>query len=226
MINHYGCGSGSKIKSWIISLRKKKQIFNVIYLEYFDSDGPHVDESEIKWIKFYKDQGVTLLNHDIGGRSNYLKFKYEENRKIQSALYKELFNTPEMKNKFSELTKKQWQNPEIRQKMLDARQGITFTEEQKNNMSKGQVKSKGVKIQDDLGNIFNSMKEAAEYYNVNKSTIQRALYSNTHLLGDRKLTRIGGGAKPVDQLKPMNSYYKTKTNKRWKKKLSRGNKYA
>ena len=27
---HYKCGSGTKIKCWIVSLRRKKQIFNVL----------------------------------------------------------------------------------------------------------------------------------------------------------------------------------------------------
>ena len=222
---HYKCGSGTKIKCWIVSLRRKKQIFNVEYLEYFDFDGPHVDEAEIKWIKHFKDQGIELLNLDLGGRSDYLKYNSEEAKKLQSERAKQHNGTPEMKQLFSEKTKAQWENPEIRAKMCEANRKPK-SESHKANQKKAQTKSIGVKIQDDLGNIFNSMREAANYYNVSLSVIQRALYSNTKKLGDRKLVRIGGGRKPVDQLRPMNSYFTHKTSRRWKKTLlkQKGNK--
>lgn len=207
MITHYKCGSGTKVKSWIKSLRNKKQIFEVKYLEYFDSDGPHIDEAEMKWIKYYKNEGLELLNLDIGGRSKFCKYHNEENKQIQSKLYKEMFNRPEMKQKFSEITKKQWQDSEIREKMCEANRKPK-SESHKQNQKLAQTKSIGVKIQDDLGNYFESMKEAANYYKVCKSVIQRALYSSTKLLGNRKLIRIGGGKKPTNQLRPMNSYYK------------------
>lgn len=216
---HYKCSSGTKIKSWIVNLRKNKKIFKIDYLEYFDLDGPHVDEAEIKWIKHFKDQGIELLNLDLGGRTNYLRYSSVEARKLQSERAKIYNGTIEMKKLFSDKSKAQWQNPEIRQKMIDARVGIEFTEEQLKNMKNAQTKAKGVVIQDSTGRIFNSMQEAADFFKVQKSTIQRALYSNTKQLGDIKLTRIGGGAKPVEELRPMNSYFTHKTTRRWKKTL-------
>ena len=118
--NHFKSGyskNQSRVKSWIQSLRAHGYIFQVNYIEYFDKDGPHVDKAEIKWIKHYKDQGIELYNADLGGRRDYHNFNSEECKKLLSERAAIANGTPEQRKLFSEKTKAQWQNPEIRAKM-------------------------------------------------------------------------------------------------------------
>lgn len=215
MMYHWRSGynkKNNKCAKWVRKLKKENKVFQIKYLEYFDKNDKKLDEAEVKWIKFFKDQGIVLLNEDSGGRNSYLLTHRDRiNKRTEANKIK--FNTSEYKEYFSSLAKEQWNDPEKRKKLLDGRKDYHNNpkpEEHIKNMSNAQIKSCGVKIQDDLGRIFNSMREAAEFFNVSKSVIQRALYSNTKLLGDRKLVRISGGKKPIENLRPMNSYYQKK----------------
>lgn len=228
LVSHWKSSAKNKptrVKNWIAELKKDKLVFEVKYLEYFDEDSSKLDEAEVKWIKYYKDLGINLLNDDKGGRNTYLTTHRERIDK-RTEENKLLFNSPEYKEYYSKLAKEQWTNPEKRKKLLEGRKDYQESpkpEKALKNMKAAQTKLSGVKIQDDLGRIFNSMTEAANFYNVGKSTIQRALYGKTSLLGERKLTRLGGGRKSIKDLRPLNSYYKHKTSRRWKKTLAKQN---
>lgn len=229
LVSHWKSSAKNKptrVKNWIADLKKDKVVFEIEYLEYFDKDSYKLDEAEVKWIKYYRDLGINLLNDDKGGRNTYLTTHRERIDK-RTEENKLLFNSPEYKEYYSKLTKEQWADPEKRKKLLEGRKEYHESpkpEKVIKNMIAGQIKACGVKIQDDLGRIFNSMREASEFYNVSKSVIQRALYSKTTLLGERQLTRIGGGKKDIKDLKPMNNRYKHKTSRRWNKTLAKQNK--
>lgn len=70
--NHYNDSfleyKHSAIKKWVKHLRLQNKVFNVVYIEYFDKDGLHVDEAEKFWIEYFRSVGARLLNHEKGGR--------------------------------------------------------------------------------------------------------------------------------------------------------------
>jgi len=198
LYDHYGnCykrsnrGTLSRSKTWIRSLKDAHKIFQPIYLEYFDNDGPWVDEAEIFWISYFKMLGSNLVNHEIGGRSKYLRFNSKENRRKLSEANKISNGTPEKREFFRQNTKKQWQNPEIREKRLAGMKNKPRTEKQKENMKMGNTQR--IILKDDLGNIYNSMPEAAKALDVTSSTIHKALFGAIKICKGRILTKISGG---------------------------------
>lgn len=154
----------SAVKKWIKKLRSHNKIFNVIYIEYFDEDGIHVDESERFWIQYFTAIGCNLLNHEKGGRVRSDLAHYKDSK------------SKSLKNR-----KK--------------------TKEHSLNIKKGQTREYGLKIQDDLGNFFNSLQEAADFYGSTKSTIQKAVYGQIKIHKGRVFTRVGGGRKNTEDIK-------------------------
>jgi hypothetical protein len=154
----------SAVKKWIKKLRLDNKIFNVIYIEYFDEDGIHVDESERFWIQYFTAIGCDLLNHEKGGR-----------------VHSDLIHYKDSKSKSLKNRKK--------------------SREHSLNIKKGQTREYGLKIQDDLGNFFNSLQEAADFYGSTKSTIQKAVYGQIKIHKGRVFKRVGGGRKNIEDIK-------------------------
>lgn len=217
MFGHYkDCTSKNKqgrfslVKNWIKSLKHQKMIFEPIYLEYFETDGPHVDEAEMFWISYFKMIGANLLNHDNGGRVNYLRFtSYENKRKLSNAC-KKANGTPEKRELFRQMTTEQWKDPIIREKRLSEMKNKPRNEQQKKNMRMGNTQR--IILKNELGEIFNSMQEAADYYKVTKTTIQRLLYGKSRKYSYIKLERISGGIKNPKDIK-FDHYYIKKVRK-------------
>lgn len=69
------------------------------------------------------------------------------------------------------------------------------------NIKKGQTREYGLKVQDDLGNVFQSLQEAADFYNTIKSNIQKAVYGEIKSYKGRTFKRIGGGRKNIEEIK-------------------------
>lgn len=182
-------GTLSRSKMWIKSLKDANRVFKPIYLEYFDKDGPHVDEAEMFWISYFKMLGSDLVNHEIGGRSKYLRFSSDENKRKQSISCAKSNGTKEKREYFSKNTKEQWLNPEIRKQRIEAMQNKPRTEEQKKNMILGN--SQRFQLKDDLGNIYPSLNEAARQLKVGAMVIHRALKNNKKVKG-RFLQKIDG----------------------------------
>ena len=143
----------SAIKKWVKSLRLQNKAFNVIYIEYFDKDGLHVDEAERFWIEYFRSIGARLLNHEKGGR-----------------VYGNLHHYKDSKSK-----------------ALKGRKKSTLHSK---NIKKGQVREYGIKLKDDRGNTFNSLQEAADFYNVCKSSIQKAVYGMISSCKGVKFTKL------------------------------------
>lgn len=166
--NHYNDSfldyKHSAIKKWVKHLRLQNKIFNVIYIEYFNKDGLHVDEAEKFWIEYFRSIGARLLNHEKGGR-----------------VYGDLHHYKDSKSKALKGRKKSPQHAE--------------------NIKKGKVREYGVKLKDDRGNVFNSLQEAADFYNTSKSNIQKAAYGQISSYKGIKFTKLGGGMKPDSEIK-------------------------
>lgn len=181
----------TNVKIWIKTLKQQNKIFKPIYLEYFDIDSIHVDEAEKFWISYFRSIGSALLNMDSGGRSNYGKYTLETRIKMSETISK-IMNTPENKQLISERSKKNWSNPEIRQKILNGmNQGFKKTPEQ--NRNRMLADKTRLILKDDKGNTFNCMQEAADYYKVHKTVIQRVLQGKTRKYSHIKLNKISGG---------------------------------
>jgi len=191
--NHYNCcyqfskkrGNYklySNIKRWVKELKDKKKIFKVIYLEYFDNDGPHVDEAEMFWIAYFKMLGANLLNHDNGGRTEYLKYHNDEYKLKASRIAKKNNNKPEMLEFFKKHTTDTWKNPEIRKRRLAGmRSGKKRNKQQIQNMIQGN--SQRFTIKDDLGNIYPSLNETARQLGVGAMVVHRALKNGKKVKG-------------------------------------------
>lgn len=88
---------------------------------------------------------VKILNHpeELIYCSNKCKFNDEDYKKILSKIgkkgwevaLKNLERTEEHKRKISETTKQNWQNPEIRDKMVESAKGKVFSKEHRQNIS-------------------------------------------------------------------------------------------
>jgi hypothetical protein len=76
----------SAIKKWVKKLRLNNTIFNVIYIEYFNEDGLHLDEAEIFWVQYFRSIGCNLLNHEKGGRvySNLVRYKDSKSKSLKN----------------------------------------------------------------------------------------------------------------------------------------------
>lgn len=199
--DHYGVSDKKKSYSvnWIISLRNKNEIFNVLYLEYFDSDGPHLDETERKYIEYYKSIGANLTNYELGGRRNGFKARDKE---AHSRRLSEINSTPERKELFSKQSKARWADPEFREMMKNISKKKISKEDFKK-INKAYNDKYGVKLQDDLGNIFNTLKEASNFHDISIMVIQRASITGKVIKG-RTFKRLGGGIKPPSEIKLTN----------------------
>lgn len=184
---HYNTGGNwTANKRWIRDNKKIGKIFNIIYLEYFDSDGTHLDEAEIFYISYFKFLGFNLLNHTEGGRRDFMTRSLQEITR-QTAKNK----TQESRKFFSEKTKAQWADPKKRKAILENRH-LSRTTEWKERIKKNLSAKVGVKIQDDLGNVYNSGQECADALGVKKPNIYRALKVGFKVKG-RTLTKLSGG---------------------------------
>ena len=193
----------SHCSNWIYSLKDKNQIFEVIYLEYFDVDGSEVDEAEKKWIKYYTDLGANLTNYEPGGRTKgFAARNMSDYRERMSKI-----NGSEAKKKlFSEQSSARWADPEFRE-MMKTIPRKEITPEGRKKINDGAVKAFGVKLQDDLGNIFNSLREASDFHKIHKMSIQRASLQGTVIHG-RTFNRLGGGRKDPSEV-ITDTYIKT-----------------
>lgn len=165
MRDHYSNGGKwTNRKKWIKELKEQNKIFNVLYLEYFNEDSSLVDDAEIFYINYLRFLGFKLLNHTEGGRTN---FKFI-NKKVP--VY-----TETQRHQMNSNRKRTWNTPEL-----------------KKQASKIVTAQFGVKIQDDLGNNYESIAECARVLGVKRPNIGRALKYGFKCQG-RILTRISGG---------------------------------
>lgn len=186
------------VKKWIQGLRENGQIFDIVYLEYFNTDGEHLDEAEEFWISYFKSIGCELLNVTHGRRS-FNFFQHADTHRYMSKIMKESHNTPEMKRRISEATCAAM-TPEVIAKMSKSAQKPKSVSHAAN-IKAGQTKKFGLIVQDETGRIFNSLQEAADFYGMHKSTVQKAVYGAVKSAHGHTFTRIGGGRKDPKDIK-------------------------
>lgn len=177
--------SRTAVKSWLKKLKRNNKVFDIVYLEYFDKDTELLDEAEQFWIMYFKSIGSKLLNHDLGGRNNRGKFRFEETRKLHGERIKEALDRPGIKEHLSELTKKQWADPEMRAKM-SIKTNINKDAQEKSRQTCRKVR--GAKFIDDLGNSYECANDFAIKWNISVAKVRDALYKEIKLVG-RTLTR-------------------------------------
>jgi hypothetical protein len=163
------------------------------------------------WIGYFKMIGSDLLNHDNGGRVNYLRFTSSENKRKQSIACAKSNGTIEQRELFRQITTNEWKKPEVRKRRIESLK-IPKSKQGCKNIKEGQTKAFGVKIKDQNNNIFNSMTEVMKHYNINKTTVQRLLYGKSRKYSHIKLERIGGGRKDPKDIK-FDQYYVHKDRK-------------
>jgi hypothetical protein len=169
------------VKWWLKELKQdRKKIFDVVFLEYFDKDSELIDEAEIFWIAYFKGLGANLLNHELGGRATRGKFDIIETKRIHRERVKEGLNRPEVKAHLSELTKKQWADPEMRERMSKK---VNINKEAQKRSKETCRKVRGSKFFDDLGNFYESVGDFADKWNTTINKVQYALYNERPILG-------------------------------------------
>lgn len=175
------------------------------------------NEREIYWIAFY-DSFHNGYNMTEGGQ-NWPDWT-EEKRKQQSEMVRELWQNEEYKQKHSQKAKEKWQDPEFREKQIKTRNSPNFKQKmsqkrkelwekhpekkEENNQRLRDLwkdpeyrkkKTKRV-ICEETKEIFNSVKEAANWVGVKPNTLSTALRSKTHKSG-----------KHPDTGQPLHWYY-------------------
>lgn len=176
----------SPVKCWIKSLKTKGLIFQPVYLEYFDNDDRQIDEAECFYIDYFKFLGCNLLNFESGGRRDFNKRNMSEDRKKHTERLKEIHGTEEKRAFFSQKTKEQWKNPEIRKRMSEnnrkpkSKQGVL-------NMIKGNIQR--FILQDQNGIVYDSIQDASRKLKIGAMCIHRALKFNKEVQGYR-FTRL------------------------------------
>lgn len=159
-------GKLTLVKSWIKSLKKENKKFLVEYIDYATSR-EELNQKEIYWIKYYVNSGINLLNHTEGGNS-YGSCRYtEEQKQIISIRTKEAMQNPEIRQKFLTGLKRR-QVPKNYKPRSDETKKIHANSEY--------VKSKRIKIQDNNGIFYESLKDCAIKLGVTKQNIWRAIH--------------------------------------------------
>lgn len=171
----------SRSQIWINKLKNENKIFKVIYFEYFDNEYS-LDDAEKFWISYFLMLGCNLLNDDFGGHKNRTLYCEQNNRKMISIRTKEAMNNPITKEK-------------CRQNLLKNRHTFNHkkSEETKKKISLAQ-ESKVIYIQDNLGNTYRGLKEAAKELDVTFGTIWKALNGYCKTVKGRTLIKISKGA--------------------------------
>lgn len=170
----------SKSKVWIHSLKKQNQIFKVIYLEYFEND-LNLDEAEKFYIDYFKFLGCKLLNEHIGASFLRNKRITNEERQLISIKTKEAMQNPLVKNKLKTFQKGS----------IPWNKGKSHSNETKEKISKLQ-ENKILYIQDENGNIYRGLKEAATALNCSMSGISHAIKGRCKTIHGHILKLIKG----------------------------------
>lgn len=169
-----------RIKAWIRKLKSNGKKFTVEYLDYADSKEELI-EKEIYWIKYYKDLGIELLNHNEGGYIPHKRSYSEEERQLISERTKIGMAKPENRVRFLEAYKKMH-----RPKTYTPRSEET----KKIHANSEYVKNKRVKIQDSNGIIYESLTAAAISLGVTKQAIARHLKGLQKTVKGLKMVKV------------------------------------
>jgi group I intron endonuclease len=153
--------------NWIKKLKSLGLIFDVEYLEYCSSF-EDLKLAEIKWIKHFRNNGVDLLNHSIGGDGSTGRKLTEEQRREMSVRLKKSHNTPEMRKKLSESHKGLPSN----------RKGKKYTPEQLITITKSNQLTSGKKVIDQNGVIYPSLQMCSKILKVTMNTVKNRVYKN------------------------------------------------
>lgn len=140
--------SSYPIYKWIKKLYKLNLKPNILVIQQFEQSS-HLFDAEVYWISYFKTQGSPLLNCTSGGDG-----------------VRDMVVTPEFKKKVSETTKIWWNDLDknIQNKII------------KNNLTyRGQNR---IKIKDQNGVIYNSLKEASIKIGCCDSAISQAIKEN------------------------------------------------
>lgn len=154
-----------KIKAWIKSLKKQNLKFDVKYLDY-GTTREELNTKEIYWIKYYKNLGVTLLNHTEGGHLSTMRKLTKVERKRISDNTINQFKNSEFKTKWRKAIDKR----------VMPKNYIPRTEETKRKSANSTyILNKMVKVIDNNGLIYNSLKDCAKQLNVTPQAIHRTI---------------------------------------------------
>lgn len=161
-----------KVKAWIKSLKLNNTPFLVEYIDY-GVDREELNQKEMYWIAYYKSLGFNLLNGNDGGNS------------------KNQIVTDEQKQKLSEISKKLHKDPEYVAKWkAGSKKRITPVsykprneETKKIHANSEYINNQKVKVLDNNGVIYNSVKECAKILGCTDANVHRALRTGGQIKG-------------------------------------------
>ena len=136
--NHYKPSkliSKTHKNNWVNKLLNEGKYFDVLVVEEVENEN-HLNEAEIKWIKYYKDLGCDLTNGTNGGDGGKMPPESIE-RMRQSKLGKKL--SEEHKFKISEGNKGHIVTEETKEKLREARKTYIVSDETKQKMSDSRI---------------------------------------------------------------------------------------
>ena len=168
-------GKISKSKYWIKKLKNNNKIFKVEYLKYC------LKEELNYWEKYYiaKYKHLDLLNLTEGGQAGLTRKLNDIERKEISSRTKAAMKRPDVWEKF------------MKNNIVPSHLGYKLNPEQKHKISNSSWHSKRkIQIIDDLGNIYESLIDAANKLNVTKQAIHRTINGLQKTCSGRILKRV------------------------------------
>lgn len=149
-------GKLTRKQNWVKKLKKEKVKFKVIYLEYCENE-EQLNDRERYWIAKFKADGVDLLNHTEGGEKAVTKVFTEEEKLQISIRTKEAMSRPDVRERFLKGTR----NRKMPSKYKSWSKENKFKQSQT-----AYAKSKKKRVVSSEGMCFNSINDAAKFYNL------------------------------------------------------------
>lgn len=169
-----------RVKAWIKSLKKQNKKFTVKYLDYASSR-EELNQKEIYWIKYHREIGTNLVNAADGGYIATIKKYTDEEKKLISERTKAAMARPEVRAKFLEANKNK----------IMPKKYKPWTEENKNKMRNTvHHNSVKIKVMDNNGVIYDSLKDAARKLGVTPQAINRTLKGKQKTVKGLTLRRL------------------------------------
>lgn len=171
-------GMKSKKVNWINKLKNNNLIFDVIYLEYCESESD-LNEAEVFYINYFKSIGSNLLNLSPGGESSYSHIFTKEEKLNLSNKMKLIMNTPEVLKKCSESHKGQ----------VSHNKGKKSSPETITKIKLANAK-RAIKVIDNNGVVYESLLDASKKVGCTPTDVRNCLINPNKIVKGLKFRKL------------------------------------
>lgn len=154
---------------WIKELKKNNLLFNVIFLEYCETQ-QQLNESETFFIQYFRSIGCNLLNHYDGGDGHVRPKMTSEQLEIHKKRMKIVMNDPEVRKKMSKSHLGKSPSNKGQSKSFETIQKI-----------KEKNKLRAIKVIDSNGIIYKSLLDASKKLKCTPTDIRRCILNKNKI---------------------------------------------